>query len=57
MKLSSLYDTKTKSRHQGSTNIWQFWKPSKNGKKWYQNYAAKNNPQERLVQNFRGKGY
>jgi hypothetical protein len=57
MKLSSMYAPTTKKRHQGSTNIWQFTKTPKGRKQWYHNFAAANNPDERLLGNWRGKGF
>lgn len=38
------------------TTVWTPLKSPK-GHSWEQQYAAKNNPDERLLQNFRGKGY
>lgn len=42
--------------NQPSTNVWQWLKPKKK-KQWHNKYAATNNPDERLLKNFRGKGY
>jgi len=56
-KLSQLYTSQIKGRHQGSTNIWQFAKPPQGHKQWYQKYAATNDPNERLLKNWRGQGY
>jgi hypothetical protein len=52
-----MYTSDQKKRHQGSTNIWQFHKPKKSKRKWYQKYAMTHDPDTRLLKNWRGKGY
>ena len=42
---------------QPKTNVWQFTSGGKKKKRWWDDYAASNNPDERLLSNFRGKGY
>jgi hypothetical protein len=40
------------------TLVWQPQeKPTKKSKNWYNKYSVTNNPDERLLKNFRGKGY
>lgn len=57
MKLKQLSkDLKTKEPINKVTNAIQWFTPKKK-KQWYQSYAATNNPDERLLKNFRGKGY
>lgn len=52
-----MYSREDKNRHQGSTNVWQFHKPIKSKSKWYQTYVVSNNPDTRLLKNWRNKGY
>lgn len=42
---------------QPKTSVWQFTKGGAKKKRWWDHYADTNNPDERLLKAFRGKGY